>query len=167
MTRLPKKSDTDPSSQFPEDVELFADVLGALMRHVTAEWINTDISTAQIKVILALHFAGARSVSQLAQALDIGAPTASHLVEKLVKAGLAVRIESTTDRRVTHVHLTERGHDMASRMSGLNQKHVIAQWMSQLSNKHRTSLASTLRTLAAAARMTSIDGKEGDQSNKD
>lgn len=131
-----------------------------MMRQVTAEWVNTDISTAQIKVLLALHFAGARSVSQLALALSIGAPTASHLVERVVQAGLAVRIESTSDRRVTHVHLTERGHDMARRMSGLNQKHLIAQWMSQLSDRQRAALKSSLRTLVAAAQAAPIDGIE-------
>lgn len=146
---------THPTKFQDEDddslVEMFATLYGKLMGHATTEWIHTDISVAQIKIIFMLYFGGNLTVSQLAHQLGIGAPTASQLVQKLVKAGLAVRLDSPTDRRVVHVHLTEQGKIMARRMSGLHQKAIIAQWLACLSVDERIALAAILGKLTAAA----------------
>jgi len=132
---------------YAEVVEIFSDVFGKLMGYATADWINVEISTAQIKVLFILHFGGTLTVNQLAEKLKIGAPTASHLVEKLVRAGFASRIDSTTDRRVIDIHLTEQGHTMANRLSGITHKWIIAKWISQLSEDQRTALGNSLRAL--------------------
>ena len=135
------------SSAYDDVVEVISDVFGKLMRYTTAEWINLEISTAQIKLIFVLHFGGTHTVNQLAEKLNIGASTASHLVEILVQAGYAVRIDSTTDRRIIDVHLTERGHDMANRLSGVSHKAMLANWVARLSVDHREALGNSLRDL--------------------
>jgi DNA-binding MarR family transcriptional regulator len=137
----------DNNGAYDDVVEVLSDVFGKLMSYVTEDWINVEISTAQIKVIFVLHFAGTHTVNQLAEKLKIGASTASHLVEKLVQADLAVRIDSTTDRRIIDVHLTEKGHAMADRLSGVAYKKTIATWMSQLSVDQRSALGNNLRAL--------------------
>ena len=105
MTAEQSNASSDTSSEHDHQQNATANalslVLGKLMGYTTAEWINVEMSISQIKVLLMLHFAGAHTINQLAERLNIGAPTASHLVEKLAQAGLASRIESRTDRRVT------------------------------------------------------------------
>ena len=149
MTSSSHLPDQMPANGGPYDdvVEVFSDVFGKLMRYTTAEWINLEISTAQIKMIFVLHFGGTHTVNQLAEKLNIGASTASHLVEKLVQAGYAVRIDSTTDRRIIDVHLTERGHDMANRLSGVSHKAMLASWVARLSADQRAALGNSLRAL--------------------
>jgi DNA-binding MarR family transcriptional regulator len=140
-----------PPDQRPPDyddvVETFSDVFGKLMSYATADWINLEISTAQIKVIFVLHFGGSHTINQLAEHLHIGASTASHLVEKLVKAGFAVRVDSTADRRIIDVHLTEQGHAIADRLSGVTHKGMIASWLSRLSEDQRAAFGNVLHAL--------------------
>ena len=137
----------DNDGAYDDVVETFSDVFGKLMGYATADWINLEISTAQIKVLFVLHFGGTHTVNQVAEHLNIGASTASHLVEKLVQAGLAARVDSTTDRRIIDVHLTGQGHAMADRLSGVTHKWIIAKWVSQLTEDQRSALGSSLHAL--------------------
>jgi len=148
MTSIPSPDQRpDNESEYDEVVEAFSSVFGRLMGYATSDWINVEISTAQIKVIFVLRFGGTHTVNQLAEHLNIGAPTASHLVEKLVKAGLATRIDSTIDRRIIDVHLTEQGRAMADRLSGVTHKGIIAKWVSQLTEDQRSAFGDSLHAL--------------------
>ncbi len=143
----PPETESDHNPVYNDVVEVFSDVFGKLMSYATTDWINVEISTAQIKVIFVLHFGGPHSLNQLAGRLNVGQPTASHLVEKLVQAGYASRVEAPTDRRAIEVHLTEAGHAMADRLSGVTHKGIIAQWVSQLSNDQQAALGDSLHAL--------------------
>jgi DNA-binding MarR family transcriptional regulator len=147
ITNQPPNQKPDSENVYDDVVETFSDVFGKLMGYATADWINLEISTAQIKVLFVLHFGGTHTVNQLAEKLNIGASTASHLVEKLVQAGFAVRIDSTADRRIIDVHLTEQGHAMADRLSGATHKWIIAKWLSQLTEDQRAALGNSLHAL--------------------
>jgi len=147
LTNQTPHQEPGEEATYAELDEAFSSVFGKLMGYATADWINVEISTAQIKVLFILHFGGTLTVNQLAEKLNIGAPTASHLVEKLVQAGFASRIDSTIDRRVIDVHLTEQGHALADRLSGVTHKWIIAKWVSQLSEDQRIDLGNSLRTL--------------------
>jgi DNA-binding MarR family transcriptional regulator len=147
LTNPPPHPEPGSQADNADVVETFSSVFGKLMGYATADWINVEISTAQIKVLFVLHFRGTLTINQLAEKLSIGAPTASHLVEKLVQAGFAVRVDSTTDRRVIDVHLTEQGRALADRLSGVTHKWIIAKWVSQLSVDQRTELGNSLRAL--------------------
>jgi DNA-binding MarR family transcriptional regulator len=143
----PPDQKPENDSAYDDVVEAFSDVFGKLMGYATSDWINLDISTAQIKVIFVLHFGGTHTINQLAEHLKIGASTASHLVEKLVQAGLARRIDSTADRRIIDVYLTEQGHAMADRLSGVTHKWIIAKWVSQLTEEQRAAFGNSLHAL--------------------
>lgn len=138
---------SDTESMYDDIVEVFSDVFGKLMRYATDEWANVEISTAQIKVIFVLHFGGTHTVNQLAERLTIGQSTASRHIEKLVQAGFASRHESSTDRRIIDVDLTEQGHAVADRLSGITQKGMIAYWIAQLTEDQRTDLGNSLSAL--------------------
>jgi DNA-binding MarR family transcriptional regulator len=140
---------------YDDVVETLGDVFGQLMRLTTDDWINIDISTAQIKVLFVLHFGGMHTVNQLADRLNIKQSTASHLVEKLVRAGFVARIDSTTDRRISELHLTEQGQALADRLSGITQKRILAQWVSQLTEDQHTAFGSILHALLAIIRKSS------------
>ncbi len=139
------KADNAPI--YDDVVETFSDVFGKLMRLTTDDWINIEISTAQVKVIFVLHFGGTHTVNQLAEALNIKQSTASHLVEKLVRAGFVSRSDSTRDRRIIELHLTDQGHAIANRLSGMTHKGIVAKWLSQLTEEQRTALGNSLHAL--------------------
>ncbi len=124
----------------------FSAVFGKLMGYATVDWINIDMSIAQIKVVMVLHYLGAHTIHQLAERLQIGAPTASHLVEKLVQAGLASRLEAASDRRLVEVHLTDQGHALVKNLSGARDR-IIAEWVVQLTVEQRQALEASLKAL--------------------
>lgn len=68
-----------------------------------------NLSMAQFRTLLILALHEPMTVTQLARELQVGAPTSSHLVEKLVQVDLAERVTDTADRRRTFVRLTDRG----------------------------------------------------------
>jgi DNA-binding MarR family transcriptional regulator len=80
------------------------------------DWQSLDLTMAQLKVLVTLGFEGSVTISKLAEALAISHPTVSHLVERLVQAGLAERREDVTDRRYTLARLTSQGETMFQRL---------------------------------------------------
>jgi len=131
-------------------VEALSDVFGRLMRLTTNDWISLVISTAQVKLIFVLHFGGTHTVNQLAERLNIKQSTASHLVEKLVQAGYVRRIDSTRDRRIIELHLTEQGRALGDRLSGITHKGMIAEWVAQLTEAQRAAFRDILSSLLGA-----------------
>jgi DNA-binding MarR family transcriptional regulator len=87
-----------------------------MQRTTVPDWQSLHLSVAQLKVLLVLSFKGPQAISQVAELLAIGHPTASHLVERLVQAGLAERVEDPADRRSTQARLTEPGETLAQRL---------------------------------------------------
>jgi DNA-binding MarR family transcriptional regulator len=153
VTNQPAGQKPDNASEQDDVVETLSDVFGKLMGYATADWVNVEISTAQIKVIFVLHFGGTHTVNQLAERLNIQQSTASHLVEKLVQAGFVSRIYSTKDRRMIDLHLTRQGHALGDQLSGATHKWIIAKWVSQLTGAQRAALGNSLHAL-----LTIIEG---------
>ena len=127
-------------------VSNFSAVIGELMSYTTSDWINIDMSMAQIKVVLVLYNLGSHTIQQLAERLQIGAPAVSQLVEKLVQAGYASRRESTSDRRRVDVQLTAQGQALARNLHGPRDQ-IIAEWFDQLSDEQRLALGDNLKAL--------------------
>lgn len=53
------------------------------------------------------------TITELATALRISKPTATIAVDRLGHLGLVIRVRSDSDRRCSHIHLTESGHRLA------------------------------------------------------
>jgi DNA-binding MarR family transcriptional regulator len=86
------------------------------------EWLRVGrLSAGQIKLLFWLTSTGEQQMSHLAQALGIGTPAATGLVDKLVEHGLATREHSPTDRRVVLVRATDEGHALTARLRQINE----------------------------------------------
>ena len=60
--------------------------------------------------------------TELAQALRVRKPTATVYVERLKEIGLVTKVRSDSDRRCSHIHLTESGRrlaDLHNRIHGM------------------------------------------------
>jgi DNA-binding MarR family transcriptional regulator len=60
-----------------------------------------------------------------------------------------MRVDSATDRRIIDVQLTEQGHALANRLSGINHKWIVAKWVSQLTADQRTAFRNSMCDLRA------------------
>ncbi len=99
-----------------EVMGLFSIFVYAMQRTTATEWWGLELTMAQLKVLLTLAFEGQATIGKIAETLGIGQPTASHLVDRLVQAGLAQRVEQSTDRRYTLASLTSPGETMVRRL---------------------------------------------------
>jgi len=77
---------------------------------------NIDLTLAQLRTLAILAEEGPLVIGQIAQRLGIGLSTGGHLVDRLVQAGLAERMEDAEDRRRTLAQLTPKGEDLYARL---------------------------------------------------
>src|SRR5437588_11477600 len=84
-------------------------------------WMQIDLTLPQLRTLLVLAEEGPLVIGQIAQRLGIGLSTGGHLVERLVQAGLAERMEDADDRRRTVARLTPQGEDIYARLLNRTQ----------------------------------------------
>jgi len=102
--------------QVEQIVELFTNCVFTLQMTAQADWLHLDLTVAQVKVLLVLLWRDSLTVSEVAEQLGVGQPTASYLVDRLVQAGWVRRQENPANRRYTFVQLTEQGRSMIERL---------------------------------------------------
>jgi DNA-binding MarR family transcriptional regulator len=108
-------------------------------------WLELDLTMAQLQTLVVLSVANAPTIGGIAQTLGITLPTASHLVERLVRAGLAQRVDDPADRRRALTQLTPAGEEL---LRGL--RHGEQTWLRQLLDQlDDDDLAALLQGLSA------------------
>ena len=70
---------------------------------------GTRLSLAQYQLLEALRAAPRLPVSELASSAGVAPPTATRMLDALVRDGIAERTPCDQDRRVVHIALTEEG----------------------------------------------------------
>jgi DNA-binding MarR family transcriptional regulator len=133
-----------------EIIRLHWSILAAMQFSSRPDWMELEMTMAQIKALFTISQGEAVPVSRIADYLGVGQPTASHLVEKLVRQGLAGRSEGPTDRRVTLVRLTPKGEDLVRRLYQGGEEQYRA-WVRKLTDEERKDLLNGLQALARAA----------------
>ena len=76
---------------------------------IPPEWLMTDMTVAQLRVLLLLHTEGPSRMSSIAATLGIAVSTATGIIDNLVKKELVSRRADTEDRRVVICALSPRG----------------------------------------------------------
>ncbi len=80
------------------------------------EWAHLDLTMGQLKTLMVLAGCHDLTVSRVAEALSLGKPATSILVDRLVQLQLVQRTEDPQDRRRTLVTLTEEGRTLTARL---------------------------------------------------
>ena len=76
---------------------------------VTGHSEFANLSVTQIHYLDAIRHMETLTISELAEHLKVAKPTVTVALEKLERDGFIKKVSSTEDRRVSHVHLTEKG----------------------------------------------------------
>jgi DNA-binding MarR family transcriptional regulator len=80
---------------------------------------NTGITQTQMHYIETIGELANPTVTELAKTLNITKPTVTVAIDRLVEKECVSKIRSDKDRRVAHLHLTDKGKE-------LNQVHHLA-----------------------------------------
>jgi DNA-binding MarR family transcriptional regulator len=113
-------------------------------------WLHLDLTTAQVKTLAVLSDSEPATIGEAAEMLGITLPTASHLVEKLVRAGFAERHEDPIDRRRTVARPTARGMELIRSLREFSAGYLRA-CISRMSDADLAALAQGMDGLARAA----------------
>lgn len=97
-------------------LKLAEDIFRAIKPSMPAEWLTSDLTVAQFRVLLLLHIDGPSRMSSLASSLGIAVSTATGIVDNLVKKGLVVRRADPEDRRLVICTLSNRGQETIGRL---------------------------------------------------
>ncbi len=120
-----------PDDSLAHDViELFRELLHALLMSSTPVWLDLQLTLPQLRTLFIIAHGRSSSVTQIAQHLGIGEPTASHLIDRLVQAGLVVRTEDPEDRRRMRVRLAPAGEDLIEKLLGWED--LLGEWLYKL-----------------------------------
>jgi len=125
-------------------------VVHTMQATAMSPWLNLDLTMSQLKGLVLLANNGPMMVSHLAEALAIGKPAASILVDRLVQLELVERAEDPLDRRRALVRLSSRGEDLVVRLRQGGRERMRA-WISRLDDGDLAALWRGLRALAAIA----------------
>src|SRR5574338_736278 len=95
-------------------VRAYMDLFMTMQFNSVSHWLMLELTFAQARALFMLAARKELTVSQLAQLLDVGKPTASILVQQLVERELVTRTESKTDRRNTIIRLSPKGEEIGA-----------------------------------------------------
>lgn len=107
-------------------------------------------SLAQISILMHLHYQGACEITQFSEMLTISRAASSQMIERLVQQGVVHRFESSQDRRVRLVDLTETGKKVVT-----ESMYASAGWINELvsliPDQEHTRYVNMLRILNESA----------------
>ena len=84
----------------------------ALTKYATAGIEDTGLGDSDFRVLEVLLHKGPMPVNTIGPIVDLTPGSISIAVDRMVAKGLVSRVESTNDRRIRIVALTERGRDL-------------------------------------------------------
>ena len=93
-------------------VGLLRELLHAFLMASVPAWLDLQLTLPQLRTLFIVAHNKTSSVVQIAKHLGIGEPTASHLIDRLVQAGLVDRSEDPMDRRRATVRLSPAGEQL-------------------------------------------------------
>jgi len=99
-------------------VELLRELLHAFLMASLPAWVDLQLTLPQLRTVFIVAHNKTSSVMQVAKHLGIGEPTASHLIDKLVQAGLVDRSEDPMDRRRAIIRLSQGGDELIEKLLG-------------------------------------------------
>src|SRR6185437_730244 len=122
---------TNKSAQVAAVVESFEAISRSLRICAEPDWMELDLTMAQLKTLFTLEYGGPMTIGQTGEKLRISLPTASHLVDRLVQGGYVERTEDPVDRRRTLASTTASGSELVDRLRHGGQD-VLRGWLEAL-----------------------------------
>ena len=112
---MPVTDRTKIINDFLGSLHVFHSAINELIEEQLSEDLGGELTIAQLKLLKLVASANIESISDAAAFCRVSNAAASKSVDRLVRRGLVRRIESSNDRRVTHLSTTEEGNALLER----------------------------------------------------
>src|SRR6185312_3333579 len=120
-------------------------------RTTATEWLDLDLSMAQVKALFVLMQRQPVPIGALADCLGVGMSGGSHLVDRLVQDELVERSEDPDNRRRTLIRLTPAAEALVTRLQQ-GRVEQLRRCLRRMEQDDLQMLLTGLRALDAAAR---------------
>jgi DNA-binding MarR family transcriptional regulator len=130
-------------------------LIRALLEDVLVDWLELNLTMAQLKALFTLDREPGTTVGGLAERLGVKPPAASLLVDKLVHARLAFRQTHTGDGRRVVLLPTAQGTTLVTRLRQGSHSRLEG-WIEQLSDDELDAFGAGIEALARVALKTSF-----------
>jgi MarR family transcriptional regulator, organic hydroperoxide resistance regulator len=111
----------------------------------------SGLSMPQFFLLMHLHRREQCGISDLSEQMDVTAAATSQLVDKLVQAGLLVRVEDPNDRRAKQVSLSPAGKALVEK--GIMERfRWVEEIAARLTEEEQAQVSAALTILTEAAR---------------
>jgi DNA-binding MarR family transcriptional regulator len=129
-------------------LKLSEDIYRTIKLRVPPEWLTSDMTVAQLRVLLILHAEGPSHMSSIASSLGIAVSTATGILDNLVRKKLVTRGDDPEDRRLVICILSPQGQETINRMWTLGQSQMkeLLQGLSMEQLKKANEVAEFLLT---------------------
>lgn len=97
-------------------LKLSEDIYNSIPLDIPGEWLESDLSVAQLRVLLVLQSQGPSRMSSIASVIGVTLPTVTGIVDNLVKKKLVIRENTPQDRRLVICKLSSRGQDLINKL---------------------------------------------------
>jgi DNA-binding MarR family transcriptional regulator len=138
-----------PAEDFATAWEAFTRATRRARARASGPLEGSPLTLAQFQLLEAMRAGGEMTVSELAHSAGVAPPSATRMLDALVRAGLAERTPSPHDRRVVIVRLTRTGR-AAMRTAGERVDAARARLRESLTPAEQAQAAPLLRKLATA-----------------
>ena len=112
--------------------------------------VGEQVTLTQYRSLVVLASKGPQGVASLAEAVAVTPPTASRLVDRLVRKGLVSRTADPHDRRQVRIGLTGVGRNLVDQVTERRHQE-IANLLKSIPADVQESVATGLRQLSDAA----------------
>ena len=106
-----------PPVEFARRLSRFRRRLQRLTHDGPWPWLDVDLTMAQARALYVIATEGTTHGRVLAQALGVGAPAVSKIVDQLVERGMVTRQDDLEDRRIVWLQATDAGQTLVDRLT--------------------------------------------------
>jgi DNA-binding MarR family transcriptional regulator len=112
--------------------------------------VGEEVTLTQYRSLVVLASRGPQGVAALADAVAVTPPTASRLVDRLIRKGLVRRRTDRHDRRQVRVGLTESGRRLVDVVTDRRRQEIV-ELLKSIEPEVQRAMAVGLQQLAVAA----------------
>jgi DNA-binding MarR family transcriptional regulator len=105
-------------------LKLSEDIFRTIRLVIPPEWLASDMTVAQLRVLLLLYSEGPNRMGSIASAIGTTLSTTTGTVDILVKKGMVVRGDDPEDRRLVICELSPQGQEIMGQMWVLGQQQM-------------------------------------------
>jgi DNA-binding MarR family transcriptional regulator len=109
-----------------------------------------ETTLAQYRALVVLASRGPQRMVDLARALEVTAPTAGRMCDRLLRKGLIRRHRARADRREVQVSITAAGREVVDQATA-RRRELLAGILGRLPARQQAAVEAAFRAFAAAA----------------